>query len=162
MRGARGFVFFTGGVVTDRFRAAFSGAAFLGAVFLGVTFFAVGFFGATFFDAVFLDATFFGVLVAGCFLAGFLAAFLTVLLVVFLAAFLSVFFFAAFLAGFGPRAVVVPFAGVFLRLVVFLTAVLPRVFAFGLRPVAAERGLRDFTRGFLAVFFLAGATTNSL
>lgn len=158
LRGARGFVFFTGRVVTDRFGAAFLGVAFFGAVFLGATFFVAAFFGAAFFEAVFLVETFFGVLVAGCFLTGFL----TVFLAVFPIAFLTVFFLAAFLAVFGARAFVVAFALVFLRLAVFFTAVLPRVLAAGLRPVAAERGLRGFTRGFLAVFFLAGATTNSL
>jgi hypothetical protein len=42
-------------------------------------------------------------------------------------------------------------------------AFLLRVFAVDARPVAARRGLRALrARDFLAGFFLAGATTNSL
>ncbi|WP_319798178.1 hypothetical protein [Nitrobacter sp.] len=80
---------------------------------------------------------------------------------VFLAFRLTVFltiFFAAFLAFFGARAFVVAFALVFPRLLIL------RAPAFLLRALAAttRRCLRGFTRDFFAVFFLAGATTNSL
>lgn len=137
VRGARGFAFFTGFFATDRFGAAFFDTAF----------FAEAFFAATFFEGFFV----------GCFFAARFTDFFAVLLVPF-----GRRAFAAFLAVFGARAFVVAFALVFLRLVAFLTAVLLRVLAAELRPVAAECDLRVFTRGFLAVFFLAGATTSSL
>jgi hypothetical protein len=103
--------------------------------------FATGRFAVALFVAVFFAAAFFGVFVAG----RFLTARPTV-------------FFAAFLAFFGARAfVVVVFAFVFLRLLVFRApAFLLGVFASETRPATERRG---FTRDFLAGFFLAGATT---
>ena len=107
---------------------------------------AAGRLAADFFPA-FLAAGFFGPLaVAGCFLAVRLTA-----------------FFAVFLAFFGARDFVVAVA-LTLFLTVFLAlGFLLRFFATETRPVAARRDLRALlARDFLASFFLAGATTNSL
>jgi hypothetical protein len=103
--------------------------------------FAADRFAVALFVAVFFAAAFFGIFVAG----RFLTARPTV-------------FFAAFLTFFGARAfVIVVFAFVFLRLLVFRApAFLLGVFASETRPATERRG---FTRDFLAGFFLAGATT---
>ena len=100
-----------------------AGTRFRGRLAHGAIHFAEAFFAATFFEGFFV----------GCFFAARFTDFFAVLLVPF-----GRRAFAAFLAVFGARAFVVAFALVFLRLVAFLTAVLLRVLAAELRPVAAE------------------------
>ncbi|WP_292614584.1 hypothetical protein [Nitrobacter sp. 62-13] len=127
-------------------RAGVAGFAALAGRFVAGRFatgcFTADFFVTARFGVLFFAAAFFGAFAADCFLA----------------VRLTVFFFAAFLAFFGARAFVVAFAPVFLRLLIFLAP------AFLLRALVAttRRCLRGFTRAFFTVFFLAGATTNSL